>query len=226
MACNARASDVPIPAPRPGQGGEVPAPAPKPAYQAPSPTDTLTTRPSLMSAACEAELKSLGVGYAKTNPVKDEAAGCAIDQPVELQSLPGSVELKPGAVLDCPTAVRLARFAAGDMQSNAKAIMGSGVKSVQHTSAYVCKVRNGSSKLSEHAFGRAIDIGSVTLANGVMIPVTAMPKDREMEATFLTALRRSACGPFATVLGPGTDADHAEHFHFDLAPRSGGAYCR
>ena len=30
-----------------------------------------------------------------------------------------------------------------------------------------------------------------------------------------------------TVLGPGSDADHALHFHFDLEPRrNGGTFCQ
>jgi hypothetical protein len=49
----------------------------------------------------------------------------------------------------------------------------------------------------------------------------------EAEAKFLDALRKAACGPFKTVLGPGSDADHALHFHFDLAPRRhGGTFCQ
>jgi hypothetical protein len=40
-------------------------------------------------------------------------------------------------------------------------------------------------------------------------------------------VRKAACGPFKTVLGPGSDADHALHFHFDLAPRRhGGTFCQ
>jgi hypothetical protein len=46
-------------------------------------------------------------------------------------------------------------------------------------------------------------------------------------AKFLGAIRKAACGPFKTVLGPGSDADHALHFHFDLAPRrNGGTFCQ
>ncbi|MBP0617961.1 extensin family protein [Jiella sp. KSK16Y-1] len=47
------------------------------------------------------------------------------------------------------------------------------------------------------------------------------------EKRFLDRVRASACGPFKTVLGPGTDADHATHFHFDMAARrNGGTYCK
>jgi hypothetical protein len=36
------------------------------------------------------------------------------------------------------------------------------------------------------------------------------------EAAFLAAVRTTACGYFLTVLGPGSDAAHAEHLHVDL----------
>ncbi|TIS79786.1 MAG: extensin family protein, partial [Mesorhizobium sp.] len=44
---------------------------------------------------------------------------------------------------------------------------------------------------------------------------------------FLNAVRKAACGPFKTVLGPGSDADHSLHLHLDLAPRrNGGTFCQ
>ncbi|MEO9169101.1 MAG: extensin family protein, partial [Aestuariivirga sp.] len=44
---------------------------------------------------------------------------------------------------------------------------------------------------------------------------------------FLHAIRAHACGLFSTVLGPGSDADHSNHFHLDkMFLRPGrGAYC-
>ncbi|MBO0904984.1 extensin family protein [Jiella sonneratiae] len=56
-------------------------------------------------------------------------------------------------------------------------------------------------------------------------PVGARSEDAR-ERQFLTRIRAAACGPFKTVLGPGTDADHTTHFHLDMAARHGGAtYC-
>ncbi|TIT86210.1 MAG: extensin family protein, partial [Mesorhizobium sp.] len=46
------------------------------------------------------------------------------------------------------------------------------------------------------------------------------------DGKFLNTVRKAACGPFKTVLGPGSDPDHALHFHFDLEPRrNGGTFC-
>ncbi len=135
------------------------------------------------------------------------------------------MKLSPEAVLNCATAEAAAKYTAEVIAPAAKSTYGVELAAIGHGSAYVCRPRNGTTKLSEHAFGNALDIGSFSLADGRSIAVTATsnPKD----ADFLARVRMTACGPFKTVLGPGTDADHAQHFHLDLAHRRGGAtYCR
>jgi hypothetical protein len=42
-------------------------------------------------------------------------------------------------------------------------------------------------------------------------------KGGEQEQAFLREIHGGACRNFATVLGPGADAFHYDHFHFDLA---------
>ena len=79
-------------------------------------------------------------------------------------------------------------------------------------------------KLSEHAFGNALDISSFTLSSGTTVAVELTPPEKN--GIFLGKVRSAACGPFKTVLGPGSNADHSEHLHFDLAPRRhGGTVC-
>jgi hypothetical protein len=79
--------------------------------------------------------------------------------------------------------------------------------------------------MSEHAFGNALDIASFTLSNGAVIEIGPLPPERQ--ARFLMAVRKAACGPFKTVLGPGSDPDHSLHFHLDLEPRrNGGTFCQ
>jgi hypothetical protein len=116
-----------------------------------------------------------------------------------------------------------ARFARDVISPAAKEIFGETLKSVAHASAYVCRPRNGTRKLSEHAFGNALDIASFTLSGGTTVVVE--PDPPEKNGRFLDRVRAAACGPFKTVLGPGA-ADHSEHLHFDLAPRrNGGTVC-
>jgi len=174
--------------------------------------------------ACRSRLRALGVDFAEHAPI-DDPAGCAIAHPVIVKSLGRSIGLEPEAVLNCATAEATANFAAKVIAPAAKSVFGQDLASISNGSAYVCRPRNGTTKLSEHAFGNAIDVGGFILAGGRAIAVTAANDPKE--ADFLAKTRMEACGPFKTVLGPGTDADHAQHFHFDLARRrNGGTYCR
>jgi hypothetical protein len=69
--------------------------------------------------------------------------------------------------------------------------------------------------LSEHGRADALDVRGFQLANKetVVLADLKVPKD------FRDAIRASACARFSTVLGPGSDAEHAEHVHLDLIQR-------
>ena len=70
--------------------------------------------------------------------------------------------------------------------------------------------------MSEHGSANAVDIGLFQRVSGAKIKVGGT---EEPGLSFMNEARSGACGPFTTVLGPGADASHAEHFHFDLAKR-------
>ena len=78
-----------------------------------------------------------------------------------------------------------------------------------------------------HGFGNAIDISSFTLADGRKVTVQQGWRGDGDERAFLREIRKDACAEFMTVLGPGSDRHHGDHFHLDLANRrSGMAYCK
>lgn len=184
-------------------------------------------KPATMPAeetACRARLKELGAEF-EDAPAESAADGCAVPFPLKLKRLSRSVDLEPDALVNCATAEAAARFASDVIAPSAKAQFGQELASIDQASGYVCRPRNGTKKLSEHAFGNALDISAFRLAKGKEIEVRPAPP--EDEAKFLAAVRKAACGPFKTVLGPGSDADHARHFHLDLAPRkNGGTFCQ
>lgn len=251
------AGEVPRPEPRPDQPGETKAedeppadagkeePSPKPEARPDrpgdgegkdeSPADAGKAEPSLMppprpaempaeETACRARLKELGVAF-EERPQLADAAGCSVPWPIAVSALSKDVALAPEAVMNCATAQRAAEFARDHIAPKASAILGSALTSIRQDSAYVCRPRNGSAKLSEHAFGNALDIGAFTLKDERTVEVGKASKRAEGE--FMLAVRLAACGPFTTVLGPGSDADHASHFHFDLAARrKGSAFCQ
>lgn len=214
-------SDPALPDPRPAVPGSAtpdktatPAPSSSPANQLPS-ADEL---------ACRTRLKLLGAVFKEAEPVHDPA-GCEMPHPIEMSRMTDTIDIAPGVVLNCTTAETAARFMRDIASPAAKAEFGAEVKSIAQASGFVCRPRNGTTKLSEHAFGNALDIASFTLTNGTVVAVEPAPPPKSEK--FLHAVRAAACGPFKTVLGPGSNADHALHFHFDLAPRrNGGTYCK
>jgi hypothetical protein len=69
-------------------------------------------------------------------------------------------------------------------------------------------------KISAHASGLAADVASFELSNGRALPIEPNG-DGHLRAT-VDAIPVAACGWFTTVLGPGSDAAHAEHMHVDI----------
>ncbi|RUV58814.1 extensin family protein [Mesorhizobium sp. M1A.F.Ca.IN.022.02.1.1] len=175
--------------------------------------------------ACRERLKTLGVEFEEHKAEHDAEIGCSIPYPIVMKTLGKSISIGAGAELNCQMAEAAARFAVEVIQPAAKAEFGADLKSIGQASAFVCRPRNGGGKLSEHAFGNALDIASFTLSDGRTIEVGPVPPEKN--ANFLNTIRKAACGPFKTVLGPGSDPDHALHFHFDLEPRrNGGTFCQ
>jgi len=176
--------------------------------------------------ACRADLRRLGVRFEERDRLSSDE-GCLVSHPVAVTSLGGSVGIEPEAVLNCATARAAARFVADVVVPETRAAFGSPVVSIVHGSAYVCRTRHAQTKMSEHAFGNALDFSAFALEDGTVIEVKAYGPGALPRRDFLREMRAKACGRFKTVLGPGTDADHADHLHLDLQPRRrGGTYCK
>lgn len=150
---------------------------------------------------------------------------CGIDSGVRVRSVAG-VSLGPNATIDCRTATALKNWVT---RTAAPAVgdIGGGIRSLRVVSHYSCRFRNSASsgKLSEHSFGRAIDIAGIGLQNGGEITVLT-DWGRGAKGRALSAMWRGACGPFGTVLGPNANRFHRDHFHFDTARYRSGSYCR
>jgi hypothetical protein len=188
-------------------------------YKPPVPDKTAITE----DAACRERLKQLDVTF-DARPAISDPLGCSVPFPISVSAL-GDVSVEPPAVMNCAMTEALANFTRTTISPTAKALYGADLKALASASAYVCRPRNGTSKLSEHAFGNAFDIARFVLTDGTAIDVGPVADDKGTK--FLGEIRKAACGPFKTVLGPGSDADHATHFHLDLAPRrNGGTFCQ
>jgi len=186
------------------------------------PASRMETTASLPSYGddCRNELAQLGADFSVSEDITGTGV-CHVAKPVQLRSVltsTGRVELPGMPLLNCAFAQQ---FVAWLSDVAAPLIAGAGgarIASLSSGTSYQCRTRNGdlSGKMSEHAFGNAIDIAGITLTNQRRIEITAAPDPQDPDGRLLGALRASACGYFSTVLGPGADGAHASHFHFDL----------
>lgn len=151
--------------------------------------------------------------------------GCGIAEPVRITSVSG-VRLSTPATIDCTTAQALNRWVR-DGARPALGGSGGGIASLQIMGSYSCRTRNNrpGARLSEHAKGRALDIGGMVLRDGTVVSVLRHWGSNAYGAG-LRQMHRAACGPFGTVLGPNANAAHRDHFHFDTARYRSGSYCR
>jgi len=190
-------------------------------------------RPASIERAAEERRLARLRGQVCGNPnIQGEAIGrvsgsgaCGIDSAVRVKSVSG-VQLSPNATIDCPTARALNEWVNKGVFP-AVGGEGGGVASLRVVSHYSCRTRNSQpgARLSEHAFGRAIDIASIGLKDGSRMTLLTGWNSGDDGAQW-RQMWRAACGIFGTVLGPESNRFHRDHFHFDTARYRSGTYCR
>lgn len=254
-ATKTRLGVIPTPEPRPDAKPENGSPAaseedgraaaerlvPKTAGTGPvsTPFDPLTTQKPVITPAaavraaaavedaklCEAELEKRGAVFTVGESISN--GECGVLRPVSIERLSSGVAIAPGTKLLCRSALALDRWMTESVVPAAKASFpATRLAGLRHASTYVCRTRASENGISEHARGSAVDIARFVLGDGRSIGVETQAPGSP-EARFQRRIRNGACGPFKTVLGPGTDADHATHFHLDIAARrNGSTYCK
>ena len=134
------------------------------------------------------------------------------------------VEVKPAATLACPIVSALDQWIAAAVQPAAQKWFGQPVVEIKQISAYSCRGMNGQrgARISEHAFGNALDIAAFVLADGRRITVKGGWQGSPEEQGFLRDVQGAACEQFTTVLAPGSNRFHYDHIHVDLMRRASG----
>ncbi|MEO1494425.1 MAG: extensin family protein [Pseudomonadota bacterium] len=157
--------------------------------------------------------------------VRGKNSACGIATPVRLTAVNG-IKLSTPATVRCDTARTFADWLTKSADPQARADLGAPVSSVWVMASYACRTRNHrkGARLSEHSFGRAIDVGGFVLANGRKITLSDN-WNKGTPGRFLRTVWKRACGPFKTVLGPESDRFHRNHFHLDIAQRR-STFCR
>jgi hypothetical protein len=151
---------------------------------------------------------------------------CGMNHPLKvLAASEGQVTIKPQATLGCPMTVAFNRWVEEIAQPAAQAWFGEQIVEVRQLSSYSCRRIGGSGNMSEHGFGNALDVAGFTFASGRIVTVKHGWNGSPEERGFLRQIHAGGCEVFTTVLGPGYDAAHHDHFHFDLARRN-SVVCR
>jgi hypothetical protein len=105
------------------------------------------------------------------------------------------------------------------VQKLAVADLGHYVVRIDHLGAYSCRANTGRrDRLSEHAYGLAIDISGFRLSDGTSVSVERDWSQPGPKRNFLHHLASAACGYFSVVLTPDSNADHFNHMHLDIGP--------
>ncbi len=156
---------------------------------------------------------------------------CGMTRPFRVAAATeGQVVVKPQATLACPMISAFDRWLIEVVQPAAQTRLGVAVTEVK-AGSYNCRPRNNvrGAKLSEHGFGNALDIMGFVLADGRTISVVRGWRGSVEEQAFLREVLANSCRLFTTVLGPGSNALHYDHFHLDLARHDAKGlrhYCR
>ena len=187
-------------------------------------TATISSRPEARQC-----LANLGATNASFTPLPDQyfGAGCSTLNSVRLANLQGDREtfgLANLGPVTCPLASSFAAWARFGVDRAARQMLGSGLLRIETMGSYSCRNVAGSGKRSAHATANAIDVSGFVLADGRRITVLGdWSSGNAQERQFLQVIHTSACKRFGTVLGPGYNAAHRDHFHVELG---NGSFCR
>ncbi len=177
---------------------------------------------------CALRLKGLDITYEPMPPI-GTAGGCGSPYALKVTAISG-VDILPPAEMNCNMAEALHGWISSSAVPAAKQHLKRKLVKINNASAYVCRRRNGaaSGKLSEHAKANALDISTLGFDDGSSINIKGDWSGLKQlvglsaQGNFLRHIRRDACIRFTTVLGPGSDRYHGDHFHIDVAKRKNG----
>ncbi len=154
-------------------------------------------------------------------PEIDGPGICGMTRPLRVSALAdGAVGVDKALTIDCPMIPALEGWLRDIVQPDAEARFGQKVATLNVFGAYSCRSIDNMAgeRLSEHAFGNAVDVAGFRLTDGRKVEfVRDWRNAGTQEAAFLHEVHAGACRYFTTVLGPGADVFHYNHIHLDLA---------
>jgi hypothetical protein len=176
------------------------------------------------TAACQADLRNLGVDF-QPLPDRQFAPGCGLVGTVKLLDI-GVPTANLGAIR-CGQARAFAAWARNGVAPAAYQILGSELSRVVTMGSYACRNTigtKGPGRRSGHALANAIDVSAFELKDGRRVSILNDWSNPDPNIRrFLATIRTSACRRFGTVLSPDYNAAHRDHLHLE---DDGKNFCR
>lgn len=190
-----------------------------------APDDTMSTPLS----TCLADISAQGTmwspwAYSTQSPEGEPTYQCTIDQPIKIDPIINGVaytyynQTTPRALsASCELAEAL--HGLGEILKDYEIV------EVLHIGTFNCRKISGKAKLSQHSYGRAIDIWGFVDARGERYILeehwehdTDAPQSRKAQVLHEIGQRMHDARIFHNILTPNYNAGHDNHFHVDLEP--------
>jgi hypothetical protein len=172
---------------------------------------------------CDRRLSGLRILFERLTPIREGA--CGLPSPIRLNGLESvrapQLTFDPAPITSCKMAQALRRWFDEVVQPKAKAYLHATIVRMSTLSGYDCRSRydDPTHRLSQHAYGNALDLAEFFTAKGEGIALTDAWSAGDERAAFLHDIHDGACKIFGTTLGPEANDAHKNHFHLDMTER-------
>jgi hypothetical protein len=158
------------------------------------------SRPNLIDGGGDDCLRELTLENVQYDLLGDMKEGiCLVKDAVRIEDFPNT-KLSGPIVLNCKAALATQKWFEEVKANN-----------VTHFGTYNCRTMRGSSVMSEHSFGTAIDIASI---NGSS--VQRHWEEKSERGAYIRKAARLACNHFSNSITPDDNALHHDHLHLDM----------
>lgn len=180
---------------------------------------------------CYSELAARGVAFepaiiADRSPDSHPSLTCHVEDPLYILGAVHDVELAY-SMNDGAARTLAACDMAHSLTDTIDDVGDRGVTILRHYGTYNCRVISGTSRLSRHAYGDAIDIFGFEFADGSLYTLagdwehdTTTPQSQAAQFMYDAAYRWHDAAYWNIILTPNYNDAHDDHFHVDLTPGS------
>ncbi len=179
---------------------------------------------SQQQQGCRAELDRLGISYRDWSYSTQTAAGqsCTVNDPIIVDGRINGVDFQHYQQ-SSPTTMRMSCELAIALHEKAEVLKRNGIRAAGHHGTFNCRTIGDTNRLSNHAFGMAIDIRTYIGNDGTVYNVirdwehdTDNPTTAKGQKLYTIAHDLHRNRVFNNILTPDFNTAHDDHFHYDV----------